>query len=600
MNGVKSIEDMASDFITGTCQLIPKSFAPSSDHMHDLGTSQDPLKSLYGIVCGSQAEFYIRPLNTCISDLDQLLCKTDELAFSDDYPTLPSDISGLDDTITCYEIESYPGILGFVRLRVLGEMNYNWKHKEYIFNRNIEPDIYTRTCSSKALNFYVDKLYRLLGKHNFPVVICGPAIKYVTKGSYSGGDIGLDQVFCVFCPQWPRDAKNWPLRPRNNGWPTSETISEVVRNGCHVVYSQHRCFRDDTYQWRLSFSIAEVILLHSWTKTQQIVYHLLRFFAKRELIKKDFPKEDEVLCTYHLKTLMLWTCEEKPPEWWDSSSVIARCCELLNILSDWLNQRHYPNYFIPEANLLHPPSKFNLLHWTEKRLKNFKNYGILCRWFVENYILPITGTQFQSLSSRRVIPDFINNYMLPLLEHRKMAMPLAVQHVVFQRLYKSTTNFRREIKTLSLGIRLKLKVGHAETNFDMNMYKAMACLPTIEKISCFKHYDFLLHSLNFAYYLSNREISWDCSLLVEFSNVILLQPKIIRSQYHNCPKPNIAQSSRYQFMRALGLMENLTGVNNHPDFQLASLMSKEFLIRTLEADDTVSNGVTTAALAYRS
>jgi len=32
--------------------------------------------------------------------------------------------------------------------------------------------------------------------------------------------------------------------------------------------------------WRLSFSIAEVILIQSWTQMQQIVYHLLRFFAK--------------------------------------------------------------------------------------------------------------------------------------------------------------------------------------------------------------------------------------------------------------------------------------------------------------------------------
>ena len=165
--------------------------------------------------------------------------------------------------------------------------------------------------------------------------------------------VALDTVPSVWCPQWPREAQDWPKRPRDYGWPTTDTISEVVQNGCHVVYVQHRSCRDDKQQWRLSFSFAEVILLQSWTQVQQIVYHLLRFFAKRELIQKDCPKEDEVLCTYHLKTLMLWTCEEMSPEWWNSSSVIAICCELLKKLSEWLKRRYCPNYFIPEANLFH-------------------------------------------------------------------------------------------------------------------------------------------------------------------------------------------------------------------------------------------------------
>ena len=120
------------------------------------------------------------------------------------------------------------------------------------------------------------------------------------------------------------------------------------------------------YSGDCHFQFAEVILLQSWTQIQQIVYHLLRFFAKRELIQKDCPKEDEVLCTYHLKTLMLWTCEEMSPEWWNSSSVIAICCELLKKLSEWLKRRYCPNYFIPEANLFHEPSSSTML----ERLKD--------------------------------------------------------------------------------------------------------------------------------------------------------------------------------------------------------------------------------------
>ena len=60
---VKSNEEMASDFIVGTSQLIPKlSSSSSSEHMHDLAFSDETLTKGYAIDCGSEAEFYIRPL----------------------------------------------------------------------------------------------------------------------------------------------------------------------------------------------------------------------------------------------------------------------------------------------------------------------------------------------------------------------------------------------------------------------------------------------------------------------------------------------------------------------------------------------------------
>src|SRR6218665_1402972 len=237
---VKSNEEMASDFITGTCQLVPKSLSSPSDHMHDLAMSKDPLRKRYSILCGSLAEFYIRPLNTCIADTDFLYCRNDELAFSGDFPMLRGDISGLADTIDCYEIESHYAFPGFVRLRVLGEMKYNWKHREYRLIRNTNPGVYENRDRTYLLSSYME-IYNSLGDERPTTrVTCGPAIKTLFS-SVSG--IESDVVHCFFCPQWPRDAQTWPLRPRNSGWPTSHTISEVVRNGCHVVYVQHRACR---------------------------------------------------------------------------------------------------------------------------------------------------------------------------------------------------------------------------------------------------------------------------------------------------------------------------------------------------------------------
>src|SRR6218665_2393644 len=364
MHVIKSNEEMTSFFIMGTCQLLSKSFSPSHDDMNSLLTSHNSISKQRVIVCGSQAEFYIRPLNTCITDIDVLFSPTDELACIGNIPVLPSDISGLSDTIGFFEIESYYAFPGFVRLRFLGEMKYNWKHKEYKLDRKVNLGFYKTIDRTRNLHLYLEVNNRLPSKNKLPRVTSGPAIKTPYDSASSPES---DVVICVFCPQWPRDAQTWPLRPRNNKWPTNDTISEVVRNGCHVVYAQHRASRDDILQWRLSFSVAEVILLQSWTKTQQLVYHLLRFFAKKELIKKDCSKEDEILCPYHLKMLMLWTCEEMSPEWWDSSPVIAVCGELLKILSDWIKRRYFPNYFITEANLFQQPSTPTLLPQLERR-----------------------------------------------------------------------------------------------------------------------------------------------------------------------------------------------------------------------------------------
>src|SRR6218665_2232748 len=102
---LKSNEEMASNFITGTCQLLSKSFPASTYHMLDLVLSQDHLSKVYMIVCGSLAEFYIRPPNTCIADIDYLVCEVDRLAFNGGFPVLPSDRGGLNNAFAGYEVE---------------------------------------------------------------------------------------------------------------------------------------------------------------------------------------------------------------------------------------------------------------------------------------------------------------------------------------------------------------------------------------------------------------------------------------------------------------------------------------------------------------
>jgi len=155
----------------------------------------------------------------------------------------------VDASVQCtYDRSNFSGL---VRLQYFGELKCNWKQKVYKPNRNINPYIYGRIDRNLLLDTYVDPMYGQLENNTLPNVFCGPGIKYRyairTRDDPDFGT-GIDAVVSVFCHQWPKDAHSWFIRPRNNGCPTSDTISEVVRNGCHVVYVQHRACRDEAYQ----------------------------------------------------------------------------------------------------------------------------------------------------------------------------------------------------------------------------------------------------------------------------------------------------------------------------------------------------------------
>ena len=579
------LDEMASEFIVSTCQLLPKSFSAVSDHMHNVIMTDEPALKVYSIVCGSAAEIYIHPLNTCIADIDFLFSSADELAFSGKFPALPSDISGLPDMVRCYSIEPYQSFPGFVRLRFSGEMIYKWKYKRYTLKHiDLQNSYKTLNMSTLAEEYTFDPVSK--------IIISGPAMTLRSNEfhHYSSGDF----VRSVWCPQWPREAHNWPIRQRIHQWPTVDTICEVLQNGCHVVFVQHRTCRDDREQWRLSFSVAEVTLLQSWTQIQQIIYHLLRFFAKRELIQKNCPKEDEVLCPYHLKTLMLWTCEEMPPEWWNSSSVIAVCCELLNKLSNWIKRRNIPNYFIPEANLFTQPSCSTILDTIVWRIKECSNFSILCPWFEEHYITEFISTHLPVVSGMN-----LTTLIDILLELRHETEPTSLRLLLSSSFMESHYCCRTVARLGSYsGLRGSLKSGCYRRCHSIKTTRNTALLTTIEDDLFFAYYDNLLHILHSVHSLSFGEISYKSMLFVELVHTISVQPNIIKSNYHNYPKAYTSQDGRFQFQRAQDLMGNLTGSNSRSEFQLIVLLAIWLLREVLEYDDKRSNEITPAALAY--
>src|SRR6218665_2590754 len=456
-----------------------------------------------------------------------------------------------------------------------------------LLNSIVDPAVKQRSGERTVLDLY-------LKGNDWLTINRGPAVKHRSEiNRPTNNSNECDFVRSVWCPHWPQEAHGWLNRPRNNGWLTTDVICEVLQNGCHVVWIQHRSCRNDDLQWRFSFSLAEVILIESWTQTQQIVYHLLRFFAKRELIQKYRPKEDEVLCTHHLKTLMLWSCESKKREWWNSACIITICSELLKQISEWLRRRHCANYCIPETNLFGDQPRPQILEKIVRQLNTFCNSEILCDWFVEHYILPFIRSNFRPTEQMQ----HQMYYMVFLFERWKvnylnsLELLLCKTFVYFHRCRSTIT------KGLNSGMRHTFETACTSRRFELIAIRDMKWLPTIQNVSCFTHHDKLLYILHIAYGLGCGEISWDGSLFVEFVNAISKQSKMIRSLYHNFPRISSTKNSRFQFLCAQDLLKNLTGSNNRSEFQLLPLISREFLRKALRCDNTAcaSDGIVPAA-----
>jgi hypothetical protein len=111
--------------------------------------------------------------------------------------------------------------------------------------------------------------------------------------------------------------------------------------------------------WRLSFSRAETVLLNSWTPTQQVAYHLLRFVIKAAgLLEPDEKHMKEhyeqsgvgIFHNYHLKSVVLWACERRSCDWW-SSPVVSIVERLLHTLSECASSAVCTSYFVEDCNL---------------------------------------------------------------------------------------------------------------------------------------------------------------------------------------------------------------------------------------------------------
>lgn len=164
--------------------------------------------------------------------------------------------------------------------------------------------------------------------------------------------VDIDIMACLKCHTWTTVATQWLSRLRPSGWPSPEIISEIVLQGCLLVPigSKSSCSKSHPFEWRFSFSLSEKLLVHSFNHTQLLCYALLKIWLK-ELLNSDNIRNKQ-LCSYFMKTVLFWILEEYENLNWIPKNLLYCFLLCIDRLHYWIVCGYFPNYFIPEHNMI--------------------------------------------------------------------------------------------------------------------------------------------------------------------------------------------------------------------------------------------------------
>nr|XP_034337273.1 uncharacterized protein LOC117692708 isoform X2 [Crassostrea gigas] len=168
---------------------------------------------------------------------------------------------------------------------------------------------------------------------------CGNAIIYGTE---------WDLAPCFVCDFWPPSASSWI--ERCHSWPDPEIVDDIVRGGCHFVAIGHPLGQHEHLEWRISFSQAEQKCVYAMNHSQFLTYGLLKLFLK-EVINQQHQETNELLCSYHMKTAVLWAIQQNTLTHWCPQNLLVGFWTCFKLLIKWVYEGFCPNFFIPKNNL---------------------------------------------------------------------------------------------------------------------------------------------------------------------------------------------------------------------------------------------------------
>ena len=231
---------------------------------------------------------------------------------------------------------------GFIRLTPFNQLRSSFLRRSLL---TMDDSTYLSS------QLYVSSFYNTLNRFFPNSRIQGPSME-IWNRYQDLSESGDDNVNSIHCQFWPSLAAEWNIRPRRYGWPTLQEKEKIVEFGCHVVPIGHPLSSSKSVEWRLSFSIAEKILVWSFNHTQMQCYATMKLILKEYIKRKCTEEHKGVLCSYFIKTFLFWQYEATNQSFWQTTSFTECLTYLFHEFTSCIQNGVLRHYFIPRFNLL--------------------------------------------------------------------------------------------------------------------------------------------------------------------------------------------------------------------------------------------------------
>ncbi|XP_062622387.1 uncharacterized protein LOC134283880 [Saccostrea cucullata] len=246
---------------------------------------------------------------------------------------------------------------GYVKLKILeNEIDENnaMKEDEFLPNSIVQKTFQAYGNASNA--GLLSRMVELLGdKMTINWFVNGPScstnLETGNRNILTNRLVWIESVDCVIglkCNEWPEIADEWIERNREYNWPSGDLIEKAVSLGCYVVPIGGRQSITQDLEWRISFVLAERLLVRNMKYMQLFVYSLLK-----SIRKEIFGEFSIIISSYIIKTVVFWVMEENDAPSWKPEHVLNYVQICFQKLLEFLEDDFCPNYFMRKCNLFH-------------------------------------------------------------------------------------------------------------------------------------------------------------------------------------------------------------------------------------------------------
>lgn len=261
------------------------------------------------------------------------------------------------ENIQCLQFDDSDTLPGYVKLKLIQEdSNYSTEEVPIFLSSSEVRNNVLEINRDLSSDFMYSQMFQLLGNKlsiswfsngpSFSVNIETDDPNVLTRGLAHVKSV--DTVVALKCREWPKIAEEWIERRREFDWPGGALIEEAVEKGCYLVPIGGHQSQCEEMEWRISFVLAERLLIRNMNFIQRFVYSILKTIRK-----EIFGHFSAIISSYIVKTAVLWVSEENDVSSWEPGFVLryVRLC-FLKILN-FLQVDFCPNFFMNKCNLFH-------------------------------------------------------------------------------------------------------------------------------------------------------------------------------------------------------------------------------------------------------